>query len=63
MIIVKVKNGNINQALKNYKSKVIKTRQHKELKERKEFTKPSEEKRKQMDKAIYVNKKKSDGEL
>ncbi len=57
MLIVKVKKGDINRALKQYKSKVIKTRQMKELKERKEFEKPSETKRKEKNKAKYINKK------
>jgi small subunit ribosomal protein S21 len=57
MLIIKVIKGNINQALKQYKSKTIKTRLLRELKERKEFEKPSETKRKAEAKAKYVNKK------
>jgi small subunit ribosomal protein S21 len=57
MLVIKVKNGDINKALKQYKSKVIKTRQMTELRDRKEYTKPSEEKRKQKNKAIYLEKK------
>ena len=57
MLIIKVVKGDINRALKQYKSKTIKTRQMRELKERKEFEKPSETKRKEKAKAEYVNKK------
>ena len=37
MLITKVENGNIEKALKQYKSKVIKTKQLKELRDRQEF--------------------------
>jgi small subunit ribosomal protein S21 len=57
MIIVQVKKNNIEKALKEYKSKVIKTRQMTELNNRKTYVKPSEKKRSQNLKAIYVNKK------
>jgi small subunit ribosomal protein S21 len=57
MLIIKVKKGDINRALKQYKSKTIKTRQMRELKERKEFEKPSETRRKEKNKAKYINKK------
>ena len=45
MIIVKVDKG-IEKALKQYKSKVIKTRQMSELVNRKEYIKPSVKKKK-----------------
>ena len=54
MIIVKVKN--IEKALKEYKSKVIKTRQMSELVNRKEFVKPSVKKRNVLSKAKHVQK-------
>ena len=59
MLIVKVKEGKggIERALKEYKSKVIKTRQMRELQERKEFKKKSVINREAKKKAIYVSKK------
>lgn len=57
MLIIKVKKGDINRALKQYKSKVIKTRQMRELNDRKEYSKPSEENRKQRNKAKYLERK------
>ena len=57
MLIVNVKeHGNIERALKALKSKVIKTRQVKQLQERKEFVKYSVKKRNTKLKAIYKNK-------
>ena len=57
MIIVKIKKkGNIEKALKDLKSKVIKTRQSSELMERKYFQKKSVKKRNQINKAIHVQK-------
>jgi small subunit ribosomal protein S21 len=57
MLIIKVdsKKG-IERALKEYKSKVIKTRQSRELSQRKEFKNKSQEKRDVMNKAIYRQK-------
>ena len=60
MLIIKVKNKNIEAALKNYKYKVYKTKQLQNLNKNKEYTKDSVEKREKMKKAIYVNKKKND---
>jgi ribosomal protein S21 len=54
MIVVKVKN--IEKSLKEYKSKVIKTRQMSELVNRKEFIKPSVKKRNVLSKAKHVQK-------
>lgn len=64
MLIVKVdKRKGIEKALKEYKSKVIKTRQSKELNKRKEFIKKSVIKRKELNKAKYVEQKfKSDND-
>lgn len=56
MLIVKVKRGDIERALKELKSKVIKTRQNSHLNYRKEFTKKSVEKRQELQKAIYIQK-------
>jgi small subunit ribosomal protein S21 len=53
MLIVHVKKNDIERALKELKSKVIKTRQNSHLNYRKEFTKKSVEKRNQKQKAIY----------
>ena len=61
MIIVPVKNSSsIEQALKQYKFKVYKTKQLEKLKERQEFTKNSVKNREQRKKAAYLQKKKSD---
>jgi|688.fasta_scaffold16777_11 small subunit ribosomal protein S21 len=59
MLIVKIKEGKggIERALKELKSKVIKTRQVRELQNRKEFEKPSVKKRNQLRKAAYIQKK------
>jgi ribosomal protein S21 len=58
MLIIKVdKKKGIEKALKQYKSKLIKTRQNKELYKRKEFIKKSQVRRKELDKAKYVEKK------
>lgn len=59
MLIVKVKEGKggIERALKELKSKVIKTRQVRELQNRKEFEKPSVKERTKKRKAIYIQKK------
>lgn len=57
MIVVKVnKDKNIEKALKEYKSKVIRTRQMSELVNRKEFVKPSVKKRNVLSKAKHVQK-------
>jgi small subunit ribosomal protein S21 len=60
MLIIKVKNKNIEAALKNYKYKVYKTKQIQNLNENKEYTKDSVKKREEKKKAIYVNKKRND---
>lgn len=58
MLVVKVqKKGGIEKALKQYKSKVIKTKQLKKLRENQQFEKISQRKRKKMAKAKYVQKK------
>jgi small subunit ribosomal protein S21 len=60
MIIVKVDSKTpIDKALKLFKSKVIKTKLMTELKNRKDFTKKSILRRNEMNKAKYVQTKKS----
>jgi small subunit ribosomal protein S21 len=53
MLIVNVKKGDIERALKELKSKVIRTRQNTHLNERKEYTKKSVLKRQILNKAKY----------
>lgn len=57
MLIVKVQNQNIEKALKELKSKVIKVKQVKELTKRKYFVKKSTWKREEKRKAIYLQSK------
>lgn len=57
MLIVKVVKNNIEKALKEYKSKVIKTRQMTELNNRKYYSKPSITRRNEILKAQYVQQK------
>jgi small subunit ribosomal protein S21 len=59
MLIVEVKKGNIEKALKDLKGKVIKTKQNSVLFQRKEFVKPSVIKREENKKAVYIQKVKS----
>lgn len=55
MLIVPVKEGeNIERALKKYKKKYDKTAVMKQLRDRKEFEKPSVTKRQQKIKAVYI---------
>jgi small subunit ribosomal protein S21 len=53
MLIVHVKKNDIERALKELKSKVIKTRQNSHLNNRKEFTKKSVSRREEIRKAKY----------
>jgi len=59
MLIVQVKKNDIERALKELKSKIIRTRQNSHLNNRKEFTKKSVEKRQTLQKAIYIQKLKN----
>lgn len=60
MLIVQVDNKTpIEKALKLFKSKVIKTKLMSELRNRKEFTKPSVIKRNTKNKAIYKEQMKN----
>jgi len=56
MLIVGIKNGNIEVALKEYKRKIQKVKQVEELKKRKEFKKKSVQKRLQIEEAKRKNK-------
>lgn len=54
MLIINVREGeNIDRALKRYKRKSINTRVIRELRQRREFTKPSVKRRKEKLKAEY----------
>jgi|TARA_R110000803_G_scaffold61952_1_gene122041 small subunit ribosomal protein S21 len=57
MLKIKVEKGNIERALKKYKSKVIKTRLMTEIKDRKDFEKPSIKNRRIKEKGVYKQKK------
>jgi small subunit ribosomal protein S21 len=59
MLIVEVKKGNIEKALKDLKGKVIRTKQNSILFGRKEFTKKSVIERSEKQKASYIQKIKS----
>lgn len=54
MLKIEIQKGNIEQALKKYKSKVIKTKQLKTLRDKRYHEKPTTAKRKKMQKAIRV---------
>lgn len=56
MIIIEVKKNNIEQALKQYKLKIYKTKQLEHLRDRQEFEKKSVKSRKKRIKAVYIQK-------
>lgn len=56
MLKIIVDKQNIEKALKTFKYKVNKTKQSKNLKENREYTKPSALKRRKMQKAEYIEK-------
>tara|TARA_R110002060_G_scaffold53488_1_gene64097 strand:- start:198 stop:386 length:189 start_codon:yes stop_codon:yes gene_type:complete len=56
LIIKKGEKDSIDKVLKQYKRKTRETGLLKEIRERKEFTKPSIKKRKQHQKAVYLQK-------
>jgi small subunit ribosomal protein S21 len=56
MLIVSVKGGNIEWAVKEYKKKIQSTKQIEELRDRKNFTKPSKRKRLQKEETLRKNK-------
>lgn len=58
MLIVEIKPGdNIDKALKKFKKKFESTKVLRELRSRKEYVKPSEKRRAEINKAIYINEK------
>lgn len=58
MLIIDVKdNESIDRALKRYKRKVRNVRQMQELRQRKQFTKPSVRRRNEVLKAVYKENK------
>jgi small subunit ribosomal protein S21 len=60
MIIIEVKNGeSLDKALKQLKSKVIKTKQNQLLIKKKEYIKKSVRRRNEIQKAIYTQQKKN----
>ena len=62
MLVIPVKKGNINRALKQFKRKFKNTKVLKELKERKHYVKPSLKRRIEKDEAIRKLKKQQDDE-
>ena len=63
MLIIPVKEGeNIERALKKFKKKFDRTGVIKELRARQAFIKPSVTNRKQKQKAVYINKIRSEQE-
>jgi ribosomal protein S21 len=60
MLIIEVKKGNLEGALKQFKSKVIKTKLISQLQDRKRHKKKSDVKRQIKKNAIYVQQKFSD---
>lgn len=60
--MIKIKVKNINQALKELKRKVYKSRMIIELREREEYTKKSVKRRKEIQRAAYRQKKKRESE-
>lgn len=64
MLIIDVQSGeSIDKALKRYKRKSIQTRVIREVRDRREFTKPSVKRRKETLKAIYRENKLRDQEV
>jgi small subunit ribosomal protein S21 len=60
MLIIPIKDGeNIDRALKRFKRKFDRTKTMRNLRERKQFTKPSVSKRAQLIKASYVQRKRT----
>ena len=60
MIIIPIKDGNIERALKAYKWKFKRTKVKEELTDRKEHKKKSVKRRQEIKKAIYVQKLKNE---
>ena len=62
MLKIPVIKGNINRALKLFKRKFRNTKKLQELRERKNYTKPTTKRRKQKEKAILKRKYKEDND-
>jgi len=56
MLIIKVTNNNIDQAIKKLRRKVKNVKQLNSLRNKKQHTKPSVSKRLQKQKAVYIQK-------
>ena len=56
MLIIKVRKGNIEQALKQMRRKFVKTQTMKNLRTNRYFTKPSDKRREEIQKAIRQEK-------
>lgn len=63
MLKIIVDKKNIERALSSYKHKVRKTKQIIDLRENREYEKPSAEKRKKIQKAKYIQKKSESSNL
>ena len=64
MLIIPIKDGeNIDRALKRYKRKFDKTGVKRQLQVRKQFTKPSVERRSQIQKAQYIQRLKTQQDI
>jgi len=60
MLIIPIKDGeNIDRALKRFKRKFDRTKVMRTLRDKKQFTKPSVNKRKQNIKATYIQRKRT----
>jgi small subunit ribosomal protein S21 len=58
MLVIPVKEGeNIERALKRFKKKFDRTRKGRELRARREYTKPTTIRREALKRAVYKNKK------
>ena len=57
MLIVEVINGKIDKAIKQMRRKVNKTKLKKNIRDKKHFTKKSQEKRLKKQNAVYLQKK------
>lgn len=62
IIIKKNEKDSIDRMLKRYKQKLKRTKQIRAIRDRKEYTKPSEVKRLQKQKAVYIQKLRTDEE-
>lgn len=63
MLIIKIKEGeSIDKALRRYKRKFEKTGVLREIRERKEYKKPSERRRQTILRAIFLDKKRREKE-